>query len=436
MYHYDIIIRNTSYVNPKWEIEKGLDIVISQGKILRIEQGIEGTAECEIDGRYKLFLPGLIDGHIHLNQQFLRGRVLDALPPIWSRVMIPFESTLNEKIAKVSAQLACLEMIKSGTTGFIEAGGYFMDTIAPVIIESGLRGALTCSTMTSGPDTIRTTVDRALEINNALFDEFHGEGDGRIVVYYSLRSYMDNTDNLIQRIFGEADKRKTGVHIHLDEYPGNITECISRYQKRPLEYLDSYGVLGSNMVAAHCILLSDNEIELIHKNKIKVIHCPFSNCGKGVPPTPRLLYQNCFVGLGTDGAAHGGLSLWNEMKIFRSVMNVHYGTVLMEPSIMPAKAILKMATEGSAAALGLQGKAGKIEVGTKADLISVNLRQPHIMPSGNLLNTLLESVNAGDVSDSIIDGKFVMKDREVLTMDEELVMAQAEKIYSEIGSSL
>lgn len=431
MYHYDLIIRNTTYANPEWEIEKGIDLAVSQGKIVKIAREIDGTAKIEIDGNYKLFLPGLIDGHIHLNQQLLRGRVLDELPPIWSRVMLPFESTLNQETAKVSAQIACLEMIKSGTTGFVEAGGYFMDSIAPIIIDSGLRGVLTCSTMTIGPESLRVTVDQALAVNNALFNEFQGAGDGRISVSYSLRSYMDNEGDLIQRVFEEAAKRKTRVHIHLGEYPNNIVECISKHHKRPLEYLDSYGVLGPDLVAAHCILLSENEVELIRRNGIKVVHCPFSNCGKGVPPTPKLLYENCHVGLGTDGASHGGLSLWNEMKIFRSVMNVHYGTVLMEPSIMPAKSILKMATEGSASALGLEGTVGRIEVGKKADLISINLRQPHIIPSQNLIHTLLESVNAGDVSDSIIDGKLVMKDREILTMDEEAIMAQAEKIYTD-----
>ena len=158
---------------------------------------------------------------------------------------------------------------------------------------------------------------------------------------------------------------------------------------------------------------------------MKVCHCPFSNCGKAVPDTPQLLEMGIPVGLGTDGAAHGGLSLWNEMKIFRSVMNAKHGVAQGNPSIMPAKQILSMATRDGYRLMKEDG--GVIAAGKKADFITINLRQPHLYPTGNLVNTLLECVTAADVCDAAVDGQLLMKNREVLTLDEERILADAER---------
>ena len=173
---------------------------------------------------------------------------------------------------------------------------------------------------------------------------------------------------------------------------------------RPFEYLDSMGILDEDFIAAHCLLLSEREKEILAERNVKVCHCPFSNCGKGAPDTPSLREKGICIGLGTDGAAHGGLSLWNEMKIFRSVMNVVYGSRLNEPAVMPAEYILRMATENGYRLMGEDG--GRLEAGRKADLIT-------------------ECVTAGDVCDSIVNGKLLMKDRKVLTLDEEKILAEA-----------
>ena len=138
---------------------------------------------------------------------------------------------------------------------------------------------------------------------------------------------------------------------------------------RPFEYLDSMGILDEDFIAAHCLLLSEREKEILAERNVKVCHCPFSNCGKGAPDTPSLREKGICIGLGTDGAAHGGLSLWNEMKIFRSVMNVVYGSRLNEPAVMPAEYILRMATENGYRLMGEDG--GRLEAGRKADLITI-----------------------------------------------------------------
>lgn len=424
---YNILIKNCTMLDENLDPVCNRNIGIRDGKIAAIGNGeVVGPAAQTIDGQGKLFMPGLVDGHTHICQQFLRGRILDELPMIWTRIMLPFESTLTESLVEAQARLACLEMIKSGTVAFADAGGRYMDRVAEAVLDSGLRAALTCSTIDLGnaPPTMKATAEENIRRNTELFQQYHG---GRLSIFFSVRSMLSCSEALTKEVFETAARLNTGVHAHLSEYPNEVNSCLENHQMRPLEYLDSLGVLGPNFLAAHGILLSEDEIDLAARRGVNVVHCPFSNSGKGVPPTPQLLRRGVTVGMGTDGAAHGGLSLWNEMKIFRCVMNAHTGVPSANPLIMPAKTLLKMATQGSAAAMGLRN-AGTLAEGNLADIISIDLMQPHISPSANLTNTLLETVNAGDVSDMIVDGKLIMRDRNVLTMDEKAVLNQARQL--------
>lgn len=435
MFTCDVLIENCTRMDSGWNAVPDSYIAIQSDRIAEVGTGrYRGSARVVVDGARKLFLPGLVDGHSHVCQTLLRGRILDELPMIWTRIMLPFESSLTPEIVEVGAELACLEMIKSGTTTFADAGGLHMQKVAAVVEKAGLRAALTHSTIDMGnaPPTMKFTADEAIAKNDALFDQYHGAADGRIQVFYSVRSMLSCTQELTMRVFERARERGTGVHAHMSEYPGEVMSCLEHHGMRPLEYYDSLGLLGENFLAAHGILLSAEEIALAGERGVKVVHCPFSNCGKGVPPTPQLLQQGVGVGLGTDGAAHGGLSLWNEMKIFRSVLNAHIGAPGANPVIMPAKTILGVATRGGAQALGLGGDLGDIAVGRKADLISIRLDQPHLAATSSLANTLLETANAGDVQDMIVNGSLVMHDRAVLTLDEERILSRAQALHARL----
>ena len=160
---------------------------------------------------------------------------------------------------------------------------------------------------------------------------------------------MNCSQELIERSAQKAQERGTFLQAHMNEYPGEVNYTLEKYKLRPVEYLESLGILQENFVAAHGILLSPGEKRLLEKRNVKVVHCPFSNCGKGVPETPDLVERGISIGLGTDGTAHGGLSLWNEMKIFRSVMNSTWGSRNADPEVMPAETILNMVTKGGAA---------------------------------------------------------------------------------------
>ncbi len=427
--HCDILIKDATVFTGDEELLYHTDIAITDGLITEIGEGISKDYQSDtvLGGDGKLFMPGLVDSHMHTGQQLLRGLVLDAKPIIWVRIMLPFESTLTADKMHLSAQSAALEMIKSGTTGFIESGSYFMDEAAKVYMESGLRGALSYSTMDEEglPDSIAMDYKEAVKHTDELYDAYNGQG--KLKVYYSLRALNSCSDELVELAADRARERNTMLQAHMNEYPGEINGIIEREGMEPYLYLDKMGALSSHFLGAHSLILTEEEMDLIKARGSKVCHCPFSNCGKAVPDTPKLLAMGIPVGLGTDGAAHGGLSLWNEMKIFRSVINVCKGVPAKEPAIMPATTILKMATQGGAAALDEEGALGKVEPGYKADLISINMDQPHLCPTGNPVNTLLECVNADDVWDSIVGGQLLMKDRQVLTMDEEKILWESKK---------
>lgn len=429
----DLLIQDTNCLTPEFQIARHQDIKIKDGKILEIvSTGNPQQAREKLDGRNRLWMPGLVDGHMHTGQQLLKGAVLDELPMIWTRIMLPFESTLTAEKMELSASLAALEMIKGGTTGFVESGGYFIETAAKVYAASGLRGALSHSSMDQGnfPESMRQTTKEVLAEEDRLYDTWHGKG--ALSVFYSLRALMNCSQDLIEQSAGRAKERNTFWQAHMNEYAGEVNYTLERYRKRPVEYLEGLGILDERFVAAHGIMLSSGEKKLLAKAGAKVVHCPFSNCPKGVPDTPELLEQGITVGLGTDGAAHGGLSLWNEMKIFRSVMNAVWGGQNADPAVMPAETILSMATKNGAALLGKKETCGVLKEGYQADMISIDLRQPHLYPTKNLVHTLLECVTGADVRDSMVKGKLLMKDRQVLTLDEEKILWMAEK-YTEKG---
>lgn len=423
----DLMITDAAVLLPDGTVQSGQTIEVKDGKIYSIrpfrDSDMPGAAGNQISGKGKLVMPGLVDCHMHTGQQLLKGKVLDELPMIWTRIMLPFESTLTEEKMELSASLAALEMIKSGTTAFVDAGSYHMEAAAEVYVRSGLRGLLSASTMDEKglPDSIAQNADEAVAQTDRLYDRYHGKGN--LKVAYSLRSLISCSEELIRKTAERAKERGAKLQAHMNEYAGEVNFSLTNRRMRPFEYLDSLGVLNGDFLAAHCLLLSEREKEILAERDAKVCHCPFSNCGKGAPDTPSLREKGVCVGLGTDGAAHGGLSLWNEMKIFRSVMNVEYGSRLNEPAVMPAKDILKMATENGYRFMGEDG--GRIEIGKTADLITVNMMQPHLFPTGNPMNTLLECVTAADVCDSIVNGKVLMRDRKVLTLDEGKILAKA-----------
>lgn len=430
--HCDLLIADASVLLPDMSISDNLSLVIDKDKISAVlpaeVAAKKYTPAQKINGAGKVWLPGLVDMHMHTGQQLLKSKILDELPMIWTRIMLPFESTLTPERMQLSAELAALEMIEAGTTGFVDAGSYYMEEAGQVYLQSGLRGALSHSTMDQGnlPSSIKETAEEAIMATDRLYNAFHKQGN--LSVFYSLRALMNCSEKLITGAAQRAREKNTFIQAHMNEYAGEVTYTLQNFQLRPFEYLEKLGVLSERFIAAHCLMLSAHEKKLLAKHKISVVHCPFSNCGKGVADTPALLEENIPVSLGTDGAAHGGLSLWNEMKIFRSVMNAFWGTRLADPAIMPAKTILKMTSAGNEILTG--NKIQGLQAGAAADIIAIDWQKAHLFASQNRVNTLLECVNAGDVTDSIVAGKILMQNSELLTLDKEKIMWKAKHFFA------
>ena len=435
---YDLIIKNCSVMMPDFSIKKEQDILIQDSFIVKITDTDDGYESKEVlNGKNKLVMPGLVDGHTHTCQQLLRGRTANEYPMVWTRILVPYESSLTPEDCYWSAKLACLEMIKSGTTAFAESGSTHMGDVANAVIESGMRAALARSTMDIGdaiPDCMKESSELNILHTEALYDKYQGTGDGRVDIWFAIRQVMTCSPELIREIGKEARRLKTGIHAHLCEHKDEVSFCLQHYQKRPAEFLDDMGVLGPNLLTAHNVVLSERDIDLLGERNVKLIHCPRANyANHGFPKTPRILQNNMSLGLGCDGASRPTLSLFAEMKHLLYGTMAFWGIPIFDPDIICAKDLLKMVTVGGARALQHEAELGTIEEGKKADLITINLMQPHLTPTHNLLNTLVDCAAEHDVTDSVINGKIVMRDRNVLTMNEEEIIKECSKRMKQIA---
>ena len=440
MENYDIVIKNCQVLQPDMTISGECSVAIKDSWIRKIGSAEEiaaaGTAAQTLDGKGKLLMPGLVDGHTHTCQQLLRGRVADEYPMIWTRFLVPFESNLQPEDSYVSGQLACLEMIKNGTTAFAESGGVHMDRVADAVIESGMRAAIAKSTMDMGnaiTGAMKETAQEAIDNTIDLYKRYQGAGDGRIDIWFAIRQVMTCSRELISMVGENAKKYHTGIHAHLCEHKDEVSFCLQNYKKRPAQFLEKMGILGPNLLTAHNVMLSDADISIMAERGVKIIHCPRANLANhGFPKTPQILEAGASVGLGCDGAAPSNLDLFDEIKVLRYAMIGYWGLPSFNPVVMPCAKLLEMATQGGANAIGHGDILGTVEEGKKADLNLLNIDQPHILPTQNLLNTIVDAASSHDVTDSIINGKLVMKDREVLTLDEEKIMFEADRHMKEI----
>ena len=427
--HCDLLLTNAKYLSPDMTVVSGKAIAVKDGRILDIldQDKCACQAGTVLDGGDLLWMPGLVDGHLHTSQQLLRGRLLDEKPVIWKRVNVPFESRLDEESSRLSAELAAMEMISCGTTGFVDAGGKYPEIYAQVYQAAGLRGRLSVMTNDNPfcPESLRApSVPAAVERLRAM----KGALTGLLKPIYSVTTPTAVSEELLRAVFQAAAEDGVPVETHMNEYASEVADFIERYGERPFIWLEREGLLSAPMTAPHCIFLSQEEIAVMARRQVRVAHCPFSNCGKGVPPTPQLLAAGVPVGLGTDGSAHGGLDLFREMRLFRGVMNVTRGVGTADSSVMPAETLLKMATRGGAAAL-MEPGLGVIEKGAVADLIAVDTAAPHLWPTQNLVHTLVESASGADVRHSIVNGKLLMRNRELLTIDADRVRREAAGLF-------
>lgn len=437
----DLLLKDFMLLCPDYSVRQNMSVAILGNKIIRVGSSMNMNdiqAAKTILGNGKLLMPGLIDAHTHTCQQLLRGRLADEFPMVWTRFLVPFESALTEEDVYFSALLYCIQAIKSGITAFADSGGRHMHRVAQAALECGVRACIARSMMDMGSCVSEEMLERteeAIENNDLLFEQYHGKGSGRIRVFYGMRQVMTCSPKLIMLSAQHARERETGVHAHLCEHRDEVSFCMQNYKFRPAELLDNCGMLDSNLLTAHNVMLSESDITLLSARGVKLVHCPFANLiNHGFPKTPRLLEAGCSVGLGSDGAAYNSVDLFEEMRVLRAAVIANWGLPVFDPTVLTVAKTISMATQGGAAALSLGNSLGVIAPGRIADLIAIDMRQPHILPTNDYSTALLDCVCARDVTDSIIDGVPVMLDRCLLTVDENAVMDECDARLKSIRS--
>lgn len=434
----DLLIKNAALMDDGWKLHTNMCVAVTGNKIMVVEPQGKNTyaAKETIDAQGKLVLPGFVDGHTHVCQQLLRGRTADEYPMIWSRILVPFESNLTPLDVRVSTQMACLEMIKAGITSFADAGGVHMNEAAQAVVETGMRAAICRSTMDIGgniPDSMKEDTASHMRHTKELYDAYQGAGEGRVDIWFGLRQVMTCSPDLVRQSAAMAKELHTGIHAHLCEHKDEVSFCLQNYQMRPAAFLDDMGALGPNLLTAHNVTLSEGDITLMAQRDVKVIHCPRANLANhGFPKTPRILEAGLSVGIGNDGASNVALDMFEQLRVLKYGVIAYWGLPVFDPVVLPTAALLDMLAKGGAAAIGKADTLGTVEAGKLADLIILDTNQPHMTPTQKPAATLVSCGNSRDVTHTIVNGRVLMRDRQVLTLDEEKVVADATQHMEEI----
>ena len=400
---------------------KRADILIEGSLISKVAPSITARAEEKIDAAGKIALPGMINTHTHAAMTLFRGIGEDAELPKWLAAVRAVEVKVTPPQIRAGSCLAAIEMIKSGTTCFNDM--YFhMDEVASAVQESGMRAVLGYSMVDVGDEKKRKS---ELSICEKFIKDWQGKADGRITTSVPPHSIYLCSKELLVASEAMSKKYSVPLHIHLSETRKEVFDCLSAHKLRPVPYLDSLGALSSRTVAAHCVWLTKEEVRMLSQRKVSASLNPVSNmklAGGAVAPLPEMQQFGMNVSLGTDGSAsNDSLSMFETMKFLAlSVKNARW-----DATAATAPQILSAATEGGARALGIN--AGAIAEGRLADIILIDARAPNMTPLHNITANLVYSAHAGNVVDSIIDGKVVMRERKLLTLDEEKAVERAQK---------
>lgn len=397
------------------------DIAVEDGRISHLGPSVpEAFVPDEIlDATGKAATPGLVNSHTHAAMTLLRGYADDLPLMDWLGQKIwPIEAALTVEDIYWGSLLAGLEMLKSGTTTF--ADQYFeMDQVARAVEEIGLRASL-CR----GLIGIASQADQALAESRDFVRSWHGAAGGRITAMLGPHAPYTCPPSYLEKVLAAAEELGVGLHIHLSETRTEIEQIKGEYGCSPIELMEKVNLFERPVLAAHCVHLSEDDIEILAAKRVGVAHNPQSNMklGSGIAPVARMLSAGINVGIGTDGAAsNNDLNMVEEMRTAALLQKVG----LEDPTVLPAGQALEMATAGGARALGLGGQIGTLEVGKRADIVLWNLNQAHFCPLHNVQAHLVYSAGRADVDTVIVDGRILMRGRRVLTVDEETVLREA-----------
>ncbi|ELZ73865.1 chlorohydrolase family protein [Haloferax prahovense DSM 18310] len=403
------------------------DVLVDRDEGTILDIGADLDADETLDAEGCLVTPGLVNAHCHVAMTLLRGYADDKPLDAWLREDIwPAEAALTPEDVRVGAELGLVEMIKSGTTAFADM--YFhVPEVAAAVDEAGLRARLGHGVVTLGKDDedARADIDESLDVAR----EFDGAADGRIRTAAMPHSLTTVAEDYLREFVADAHAEDIPVHYHANETTDEVDPIVDERGERPLSYAKELGMLTADDFLAHGVHVDDAEIDLLADAGTGVVHCPASNMklASGMAPVQKLLDAGVTVGLGTDGAAsNNDLDMFDEMRDAAMLGKL----AAADASAVAAGDVVRMATAGSADAINLPG--GALEVGGAADLAVVDLDAPHLTPANDLVSHLAYAARGSDVRHTVCDGRVLMRDREVLTLDEDAVMARASEAVASL----
>jgi len=394
-------------------------------------------AEPRTDLQGKVVTPGLVNTHVHLAQAMIRGCAddMELLDWLGKRVWV-LQGNYTEEDGRASAELCILEMLKSGTTAFVEsmlAGRYGFDGIAEVVLQSGIRAALskivmdvaTYATKDSWmhPGMIEER-ETTLRDTLAMHEKWNGAGTGRLLVWFGPRTPGGVTPELYRELSALARERDMGITVHLAEVQADREYLSKEYGQTPAEYAEDVGLVGPNVLLVHAVWMDAHDIDILSRTHTNVAHNPCSNAklASGIAPIPEMLAAEVNVGLGTDGGpSNNTYDMVREMRWASYLQKAR----TLDPTVMPAETVLEVATINGAKAMGLEKEIGSLEVGKQADFVAFDLDKPHVTPSLDPVSTLVYAASGTDVDTVVVSGQVVVQDGQCLTLDEERILLNA-----------
>ena len=429
-----ILIKDALILNPNNFENKKQSLLIKDDLIAEISDEIDDSnVDKIIDAEGKILLPGLINTHTHLSMTLFRGLADDLSLDSWLNDHIwPMEANLNGDYCYIGALLGAVELIKSGTTTFSDMY-FYMEDVARAVEDAGIRAVLSYGMIDFGDAERR---EAEIKENMDLYEACNGMADGRIKVFFGPHSPYTASEELLIKVRELADEHNIGIHIHVSETQKEINDSLDEKGLRPFEYLEKIGFLGPDVVAAHCVWLSDDEIEIIKKHDVKVSHNPCSNMklASGIAPVSKLIDNDICVSIGTDGASsNNNLDLIEELKTASLLQKVS----TLDPKVLTSDEAIEMATIKGAETLGLSDEIGSIEVGKKADIILIDTNNANMTPdSSSLSSNVVYSANGSNVDTTICNGKVLMENKKLTTLDEDEIYARARQAIKELKEAI
>lgn len=419
-----ILIKNVGLIpmDGKEEWIENTNIYIKEDKIFHIGEIREDIeVEREINGKNRIAMPGLVNSHTHIGMSLLRNFADDMPLHDWlTKKIWPIEANLQAEDVYWGSLLSMVEMIESGTTAFCDMY-FFMDEVGKALEESGMRGVLTRGLIEEEGGS-----QDKLDETRELFNTWHGRAEGRIKVMVAPHAPYTCSPDFLKRSLELAKDLDTGIHIHLSETKKELEDSLKEHGKTPVQHVNDLGLLDIHTIGAHCVHVNDEDIEIMKEKGLFPVNNPSSNLklASGFAPIDAMLKAGIPVALGTDGSSsNNNLNMFEEMHLASIINKAVTGDAVSVPAIKA----LEMATINGAKALDWEDQIGSIEKGKKADLILIDTDKAHLYPHHDQISAIAYSTQGSDVDTVIVDGRILMENRQIKTLDVEKIKYMVEK---------